>query len=97
MNHYNKPRGLEDALHAELLSKRQKLSENQYVALSQIPALLSSPIATVGSGALSRQKKGCCYKLSTHTRCSEVCIPLTKFCIKHVMNDPKQVKLHLSL
>jgi len=93
MNHYNKPQGLESALHAELSAKRQKLSESQPVALTQAP-VPASQVVTAGSTALS-QKTRCSYNITSSTKCGEVCIPLTKFCIKHVMNDPSQVNMLL--
>jgi hypothetical protein len=90
MSHYNKPQGLEAALHAELSAKRQKLSETQPVSLAQASSL-PSPITTIGSTALS-QKTKCSYNLTSSTKCGEVCIPLSKFCIKHIMNDATQVR-----
>lgn len=94
MSHYNKPQGLEAALHAELSAKRQKLSDNQPVNLAQVSAL-PSPVMTAGSTLLS-QKTKCSYNLTSSTKCGGVCVPLSKFCIKHIMNDTTQARKTVS-
>ena len=33
----------------------------------------------------------CTYNLTTSTKCGEVCIPMAKFCVKHILEDDKQV------
>jgi len=34
----------------------------------------------------------CTYKLTTNTVCGETCLPFTKLCMKHIMEDEKQVR-----
>ena len=33
----------------------------------------------------------CSYNITSSTKCGEICIPMTKYCPKHIMNDPNQV------
>eukprot|EP00096_Caligus_rogercresseyi_P016528 TRINITY_DN921_c0_g1_i1.p1 TRINITY_DN921_c0_g1~~TRINITY_DN921_c0_g1_i1.p1 ORF type:complete len:480 (-),score=126.30 TRINITY_DN921_c0_g1_i1:839-2278(-) len=33
----------------------------------------------------------CTFSITSHIKCSEPCIPLSKFCLKHVLQDPAQV------
>ena len=33
----------------------------------------------------------CTHNLTTSTKCGEVCVPMSKFCMKHILEDDKQV------
>ena len=33
----------------------------------------------------------CSFNFTSSTKCGDICIPMTKFCQKHIINDPNQV------
>ena len=33
----------------------------------------------------------CSFNITSSTKCGDICIPMTKFCQKHILNDPNQV------
>ncbi len=39
----------------------------------------------------------CTHNLTTNTKCGESCIPMSKFCLKHIMEDEKQVHYIMEL
>lgn len=39
----------------------------------------------------TNQYQKCSFNITSHTKCGETCVPLTKYCMKHVMEDSNQV------
>lgn len=33
----------------------------------------------------------CTYNITTNTKCGEGCVPMSKYCMKHILEDPNQV------
>ena len=86
LNHYNRPSGTEAVFHAKLMERRIRLSEAN---TAMMPPASTSLAAKSSSSSSSAPK--CSYNITSSTKCGDVCIPLTKFCVKHVIHDPNQV------
>jgi KAT8 regulatory NSL complex subunit 2 len=86
LNHYNRPSGNEAVLHGKLMERRVRLSEaNSNLIASNLVNLagkLSTSSATVPK---------CSFNITSSVKCGEICIPMTKFCQKHILSDPNQV------
>ena len=55
------------------------------------PSAVNSPLPSGGGGGSSTPKTKCSYYVTSSTKCGEVCIPLSKFCVKHILQDTNQV------
>jgi len=87
LNHYNKPAGMEAFLHTKLMERRIRLSEaNNSLIQSTISGSLAGKL-TVPTPVLPK----CSFNITSSMKCGDICIPMTKFCQKHIMNDPNQV------
>jgi KAT8 regulatory NSL complex subunit 2 len=82
LNHYNKPQGLEAVLYQMLMEKRQRAA-----AASGGGHLTETTMASASNASLPK----CSFNLTTNTKCGEVAVPMSKFCMKHVMSDSTQV------
>ena len=79
--------GMEAFLHAKLMERRIRLSEaNNSLIQSTIPGSLAGKL-TVPTPVLPK----CSFNITSSMKCGDICIPMTKFCQKHIMNDPNQV------
>lgn len=91
LNHYNRPAGVEAVLHAKLMERRIRLSEaNSNLMPNNVPGSLAGKLAAPSSSATPYVQK-CSFNITSSMRCGDVCIPMTKFCLKHILNDPNQV------
>ncbi len=81
--HYNRPHGAEAVLQAQLMEKRVRASEaGNGVGGS----------ANGGAGGSDRPTVAkCSHNLTTNTKCGETCVPMSKFCVRHILEDDKQV------
>ena len=87
LNHYNKPAGVEAVLHAKLMERRIRLSEaNSSLMSTTVPGSLAGKL-TSSSPIVAK----CSFNITSSTKCGDICIPMTKFCQKHILNDPNQV------
>jgi len=87
LNHYNKPAGMEAFLHAKLMERRIRLSEaNNSLVPSTIPGSLAGKLSSP-SPILPK----CSFNITSSTKCGDIAIPMTKYCQKHILNDPNQV------
>jgi len=100
LNHYQRPQGLEAVLHHAFLERRFKLGEQGSTSggagggSSAAGGGWSS--GSLGGGGGQAHFKPtvlpkCSYHLSSSTKCGDPVIPLSKFCIKHVLEDSGQV------
>lgn len=84
LNHYNKPAGMEAFLHAKLTERRIRLSEaNNSLVPSTVPGSLAGKLSVP-----SPVQQKCSFNITSSMKCGDVCIPMTKFCQKHILNDP---------
>ena len=74
--------GLEAVLHAQLMQKRRKASEN-----IGNPSAASATSSSTSFKAVSK----CTFNLTESTKCGEACIPLSRYCVKHITHDTNQV------
>jgi len=90
LNHYNKPAGLEAVLHAKLMERRiqanSNANANSNLSSTTIPGSLAGKLSTPTPIVAK-----CSFNITSTTKCGEPCIPMTKFCQKHIMSDPNQV------
>ncbi len=90
MGHYNRPQGMEAVLQAQLMEKRVRASEGAGVG----GLVGGDPGKTQGASAAAAAAAKCSHNLTTTTKCGETCVPMAKFCVKHIMEDEKQVRLN---
>jgi len=91
LNHYNKPAGMEAVLHAKLMERRIQANSNATNANSN---LISTTVPGSLAGKLNTTSPivaKCSFNFTSSTKCGDICIPMTKFCQKHIINDPNQV------
>jgi len=91
LNHYNKPAGTEAVLHAKLMERRIQANSNATNANSN---LISTTVPGSLAGKLNTTSPivaKCSFNFTSSTKCGDICIPMTKFCQKHIINDPNQV------
>jgi len=79
LNHYSKPHGQEAILNNMLQEKRVRAS-----------AGVSS-----SSSSLADKAGKCTFNLTTNTKCCDTTVPMSKYCVKHIMSDPNQVLFRL--
>ncbi len=105
LNHYNKPHGAEALLYHRLMEKRQRaaaaaatghLSTTAAAAAAASTAAASTSAGTenaaAGSSASSSsQQQRCTFSMTETTKCGEEAVPMSKYCMKHVLSDPNQV------
>jgi hypothetical protein len=72
------------------INKRQKLHKTPCAFQTSIDPLSSKE--SLGGPTTLSQKPKCSFILTSFTKCGETRIPLSKFCIKHIMNDTTQVE-----
>ena len=78
---------MEAFLHAKLMERRIRLSEaNNSLVPSTVPGSLAGKLSV----PTTVQQK-CTFNITSTMKCGEPCIPMTKFCAKHILNDPNQV------
>merc|ERR1712203_337154 len=75
-----------------------KLMERRIQANSNATNANSNLISTTVPGSLAGKLNTtspivakCSFNFTSSTKCGDICIPMTKFCQKHIMNDPNQV------
>lgn len=87
LNHYNKPAGIESLLHSKLMERRIRLSETSASLMpNTVPGSLAGRL-TIPTPVVQK----CSFNITSSTKCGDICIPMTKFCQKHILNDPNQV------
>ena len=80
--------GVESVLHAKLMERRIRTSEsNSSLMSTAVPGSLAGKLTVPASPVTAK----CSYNITTSTRCGDICIPMTKFCQKHILHDPNQV------
>ena len=78
---------MEAFLHAKLMERRIRLSEaNNSLVPSTVPGSLAGKLSVP-----SPVQQKCSFNITSSMKCGDVCIPMTKFCQKHILNDPNQV------
>lgn len=87
LNHYQKPQGLEAELHHNFLERRMKLNEQS----GNAAASGSAPTPSTSSQFKPTLLQKCQFHITSTTKCGDVVIPLSKFCIKHILEDPTQI------
>ena len=74
-------------MHAKLMERRIRLSEaNNSLVPSTVPGSLAGKLSVP-----SPVQQKCSFNITSSMKCGDVCIPMTKFCQKHILNDPNQV------
>jgi len=87
LNHYNKPAGMEHVLHTKLMERRTRMREaNSNLISTSVPGSLAGKLSTP-SPIVAK----CSFNITSSTKCGDICIPMTKFCQKHIINDANQV------
>jgi len=95
LNHYQRPQGLESVLHNAFLERRAKLGDQNITpgASNNISGTAATPgsssTATTAPSAVALPK--CSFHITSSTKCGETVVPLSKFCLKHILEDPGQV------
>lgn len=92
MNHYNRPSGTDAVLHANLMERRVRLSE---ASSSTIAPVVPGGHGKASVAATASTLPKCSFNITSSMKCGETCVPLTKFCQKHMLNDPNQVLFRL--
>ena len=69
------------------MERRIRLSEaNNSLVPSTIPGSLAGKLSSP-SPILPK----CSFNITSSTKCGDIAIPMTKYCQKHILNDPNQV------
>ena len=82
---------MEAVLHAKLMERRIQANSNATNANSN---LISTTVPGSLAGKLNTTSPivaKCSFNFTSSTKCGDICIPMTKFCQKHIINDPNQV------
>ena len=84
LNHYNKPHGQELVLYQQFMEKRIRAGQQQQ---SQGGGGGGPDAGPASKSPFSK----CTFNLTTNTKCGDICIPMSKYCVKHIMSDPGQI------
>lgn len=69
------------------MERRIRLSEtNASLMPNTVPGSLAGRL-TIPTPVVQK----CSFNITSSTKCGDTCIPMTKFCQKHILNDPNQV------
>ena len=78
---------MEALLHSKLMERRIRLSEaNSNLMPNTVPGSLAGRL-TLPTTVVQK----CSFNITSTMKCGEPCIPMTKFCQKHILSDPNQV------
>ena len=47
--------------------------------------------ASEGSSFKPTAASKCTFNLTTSTKCGDICVPMSKYCFKHILEDPNQI------
>ena len=79
--------GIESLLHSKLMERRIRLSEtNASLMPNTVPGSLAGRL-TIPTPVVQK----CTFNITSTTKCGEPCVPMSKFCPKHILEDPNQV------
>ena len=78
---------MESLLHSKLMERRIRLSESTANMMpNTVPGSLAGRL-TIPTPVVQK----CSFNITSSMKCGDTCIPMTKFCQKHILNDPNQV------